>query len=273
MNIRAGFQSIVSTSWLLSISANDLKNLICGNLLHLNNNFNILDLFRIRKDDDVKENPILYSTFITIVNDDMNASDKRMFLKFVTGINKLPLPMSETIKIESPFLCFSNEEHALNLMRLPTAHTCFNTIELPNYVESMLELQYDGQTIDDLEQDGMKLSFLNKLKIHMKEKLMLAISNTDGSGYGLDEAVGNREAPNNNENVKQEEVQQEEVQELRRSVTIVRETEEPQPFVQEKIPREETPREETPRDEESDDSFGIGGLSDESDLDNLFDGF
>ena len=89
MNIRAGFQSIVSTSWLLSISANDLKKLICGNLLHLNNNFNILDLFRIRKDDDVKENPILYSTFITIVNDDMNASDKRMFLKFVTGMKFL----------------------------------------------------------------------------------------------------------------------------------------------------------------------------------------
>ena len=279
LDLRLGFQAIVSIGWLTSIgiAAQDLKVLVCGSIQASDHPFNIRELFRIRTDDDVKECPELLSTLFDIVGD-MNGLDKRMFLKFVTGIDKLPLPMSETIKIDSPFMCFSDEEHTMNLMRLPTAHTCFNTIELPNYVASLLELHYQGQSLDDLESDE-KTMFLARLKKHMKEKLLLAVLNTDGSGYGLDEGVGR-----NRELIQAKDTEEE--QETRHSVVIVRETttnkqiqekkeeEVKVEYTKEQTPREETPREETPRDEdESDASYDIPGLSDSDDLDDLFDGF
>ena len=279
LDLRLGFQAIVSIGWLTSIgiAAQDLKVLVCGSIQASDHPFNIRELFRIRTDDDVKECPELLSTLFDIVGD-MNGLDKRMFLKFVTGIDKLPLPMSETIKIDSPFMCFSDEEHTMNLMRLPTAHTCFNTIELPNYVASLLELHYQGQSLDDLESDE-KTMFLARLTKHMKEKLLLAVLNTDGSGYGLDEGVGR-----NRELIQAKDTEEE--QETRHSVVIVRETttnkqiqekkeeEVKVEYTKEQTPREETPREETPRDEdESDASYDIPGLSDSDDLDDLFDGF
>ena len=285
LDLRLGFQAIVSLGWLTSIgiTAPDLKVLVCGAIQASDHPFNIRELFRIRTDDDVKECPELLSTLFDIVGE-MNGMDKRMFLKFVTGIDKLPLPMSETMKIDSPFMCFSDEEHAMNLMRLPTAHTCFNTIELPNYVASLLELHYQGQSLDDLESDEQTI-FLARLKNHMKEKLLLAVLNTDGSGYGLDEGVGRNRELIQAKDTEEEPSTNENLHETRRSVVIVRETtstnekevedDDEVEHTKEQTPKEEMLQEETPRDEDESDasSYDIPGLSDSDDLDDLFDGF
>ena len=285
--LRHGFQTIVSTSWLSTIGVGplDLQLLICGNLVQ-DEHFNIRELFRIRQDDDVKDCPALFHALFSVV-DDLSAVNKRMFLKFVTGIDKLPLPGSETIKIDSPFMCFSDEEHAINLMRLPTAHTCFNTIEIPNYVASMLELQHDGSMLEELEEDTKEL-FLNQLRLHLKEKLILAVLNTDGGGYGLDEGVQNREeewrssAANTSSHTSGGGTSIGTTTNAGRpSVTIIREesheveVEQRQPVQQQQQQQESPPREETPREgEESEGSYDIPGLSDDdSDLDDLFAGF
>ena len=39
----------------------------------------------------------------------------------------------------------------LNFKRLPQAHTCINTLEIPNYLECMLELQHGGSSLEDLD--------------------------------------------------------------------------------------------------------------------------
>ena len=285
-----GFHSVVSASWLsvVGMSSADLKSLICGNLAK-DEDFQIRELFHIRTDNDVKECPELFDALFSVV-DTLDSKDKRAFLKFVTGIDKLPLPMSETIKIDSPFMCFSDEEHRINLQRLPTAHTCFNTLEVPNYLVSMLELQQSGAMLEDLEDSA---GFIKRFRSHLKDKLMLAIANVDGCGYGLDEGVRNREINTTGNTTATTTTTKgtaataatsdsdtganSAAMEVRPSVTIVRE--EPIPSRAQTTSREKAPREETPREEnygDSDDSYDIPGLGsddDGSDLDDLFDGF
>ena len=302
--LRVGFQSIVSTSWstTVNLSPSDLKMLICGNLSNPSDPFHLKDLFHIQTDNDVSENPELLNCFYKIVKE-FDPVYKRQFLKFVTGINKLPLPFSETIHIHSPFMCFSEQEHRTNVQRLPTAHTCFNTLEIPNYCTSLLELNYEGQTLNALNENERDI-FVEQLMEHMIQKLRLAIDCSDGSGYGLDEGVSQRNELtsttgstrneggsgdsgsgsnnninlNNNNNFDDDEKNENLSMQRTPSVTIVRDIQSTNKVeVKEVTPREETPREETPRglfDSDSDGSLDIPGLSDtDDDLDDLFDGF
>ena len=91
-------------------------------------------------DSDVSDNTTLQNALFGAISA-MSPQDKRLFLKFVTGVDKLPLPKTECLKIEAPGLCFSRAEFLEHWSRLPTAHTCFNTLEIPNYVECLLELE------------------------------------------------------------------------------------------------------------------------------------
>lgn len=62
-----------------------------------------------------------------------SADEKRQFLKFVTGSERLPAPLSESIKIELPFTPLGQDEWERMLGMVPQSHTCSNTLELPNY--------------------------------------------------------------------------------------------------------------------------------------------
>ena len=191
--LRTGFQSAVRLTWCKAVgmTAADLRLLVCGNVEGANDNrdFNVRDLFRLRLDDDVSDNAALQTALFGAINA-MSPTSKRMFLKFVTGVDKLPLPKTECLKIEAPGLCFSKEEFREQWSRLPTAHTCFNTLEIPNYADCLLELEYGGRAISEL--DDVE-TFEARLLEHVTRKLSIAIANTDGGGYGLDEAVRNRE--------------------------------------------------------------------------------
>ena len=63
------------------------------------------------------------------------------FLAFVTGSTRLPLPGSELLKIEAPFVALGAAEHRAMLGMLPQAHTCDNLLELPNYWQAMLQVR------------------------------------------------------------------------------------------------------------------------------------
>ena len=191
--LRTGFQSVVSIEWCkqVGMTASDLQLIICGNAKNenLSKDFNVREIFRLRMDEDFSDSPALQDALFEAI-DAMNPLEKRMFLKFVTGVDKLPLPKTEYLKIEAPGLCFSEEEFQKQWHRLPTAHTCFNTLELPNYAQSLLELEYGGQSFDEIVD---RKSFTSRLYQHMSNKLSIAIANTEGGGYGLDGAVKNRE--------------------------------------------------------------------------------
>lgn len=62
------------------------------------------------------------------------------FLFFVTASDRFPLPGSELLRVEVPFFPVTMKEHEKQLGMLPQAHTCNNTLELPNYWESLQTL-------------------------------------------------------------------------------------------------------------------------------------
>ncbi len=106
---------------------------------------------------------------------------KLQFLKFVTGSSRLPLPGSELLKVEAPFVAFGLAEHKVQLGMLPQAHTCDNLLELPNYWHALRQVrghaagQLDAGTQAALEAECLRI---------LDDRLTLAIT---CSGYGLDE--------------------------------------------------------------------------------------
>lgn len=65
--------------------------------------------------------------------DSLPPREKRLFVKFVTGTDRLPKPKTETIKVEMPGSPITEQDLRKAVMMLPEAHTCSNTLELPNY--------------------------------------------------------------------------------------------------------------------------------------------
>ena len=55
----------------------------------------------------------------------LNDEDKKNFLTFVTGTDRVPIDGLKTLK-------FNIQRHS-NVSNLPTAHTCFNVMLLPEY--------------------------------------------------------------------------------------------------------------------------------------------
>lgn len=70
---------------------------------------------------------------------------KLQLLLFVTGSSRLPLPGSELLKIEAPFVALGLAEHKAQLGMLPQAHTCDNLLELPNYWDALLQVRGGGE--------------------------------------------------------------------------------------------------------------------------------
>ena len=96
--------------------------------------------------------------------DNFDNERKRNFVKFITGIDKLPYQKSEVLRIEFPFMSFSIDEAKENYAKLPTAHTCTSTLELPNYLECLLKIKSIESMEDVLKDPAQKESIENELK-------------------------------------------------------------------------------------------------------------
>ena len=147
-------------------------------ILYENNqgSLKIDSVFRIAYDTEARrpENKPLRDALWTII-DSMKPTDKKLFLKFVCGSDKIGGPFEDQLSIVIPTLNFTREDHLKCLKSLPTAHTCTNTLEIPNYLSSLRYL-YPSQPEDRI---------LLSLKKIIEEKVVKAI--TYGSGqYGLD---------------------------------------------------------------------------------------
>ena len=115
----------------------DLATIVAGAAAQASRDLELPEVFVIDADEELHEGSralleCLYAHFKA-----WSVPEKRDFVKFVTGSDRLPLPGSEHMRIQLPFAPLNEQEHHQQLQRLPQAHTCDNVLELPNYWESL----------------------------------------------------------------------------------------------------------------------------------------
>eukprot|EP01138_Halocafeteria_seosinensis_P005423 gb/GECG01005544.1/.p1 GENE.gb/GECG01005544.1/~~gb/GECG01005544.1/.p1 ORF type:complete len:1295 (+),score=170.37 gb/GECG01005544.1/:1-3885(+) len=145
-----------------------------------NSTLSILKLFRVAYDAEARrpENKTLRDALWMCV-EGMRPAEKRQFIKFVCGSDKIGVPFENQLSVVIPSLSFTKEDHLQCLRQLPTAHTCTNTLELPNYLNS---LKYFHPHASE------ERVFL-QLKKTLRDKLMTAIEH-GAQQYGLDTLQG-----------------------------------------------------------------------------------
>ena len=173
--VRDGWDQMTNPAWWRNISGFDLRAMLC-NTHDEQGDFDVRDFFEIVMDDEMLNCKPLVKAFWDVVSQ-FSPEQKRQFLFFVTGVRTLPEKHTEQMRVELPFLAIGNEHHSVMSM-LPQAHTCTNTIEIPNYYDSKCAV------------DGRKCS-ASELCSLIEEKILLAISETQG--YELDAIEGAEE--------------------------------------------------------------------------------
>jgi hypothetical protein len=78
-------------------------------------------LYHVRYDDELEHCAPLREALWSVLDSWDNLS-KRKFLKFVTGVDTLPAPGMETLRIEVPFMCFTPSDYSKALATLPQSH-------------------------------------------------------------------------------------------------------------------------------------------------------
>ena len=183
-----GFKSVINSDMLTTTGATpfDFHKITLGGEGSINKNFQIRDIFKIATDSEMEDWPMLEEVFWNVI-ENFNLKQKRNFIKFVTGVDKLPYPKSEVLRIEMPFMSFSTSEARENYAKLPSAHTCTSTLEIPNYLECLLKTKNIDSMDSVLADNTMKISIEKELKLHIEKKLKFALDSLDGMGYGLDD--------------------------------------------------------------------------------------
>jgi len=172
--IRRGFWSLTEASYFDYVSASDLWHILCP-ADNVGKDINIRNIFKVVMDEEMTQCQLFAKAFWAVV-DGFSSDEKKLFLRFVTGLEAPPEPGTERLLIELPFSAFSKDEHIAMLDMLPQAHTCSNTLELPNYHDALKE---SGKVPEE------NISLLDKeLRRLLGEKLRLAIRET--AGYELD---------------------------------------------------------------------------------------
>eukprot|EP00873_Tetraselmis_striata_P013303 jgi/Tetstr1/433567/TSEL_022834.t1 len=118
-----GFHTMCSGPALRMFRAEELESLICGSC---SLNFDELERHTVYESGFTRESPSI-ANFWRVVHG-FSEEQKRLFLSFVTGSGRVPIKgLSD---LHPPFTITKNGPHS---ERLPTAHTCFNTLLLPTY--------------------------------------------------------------------------------------------------------------------------------------------
>jgi len=182
---RAGFEYALGSQGLQAlldhrVSAADLQDMVCGaaNPHDPASDFDISSLFRVVYSEEVSEQSQLLNAFWQVLSS-WSPAQKRLFLKFVTGVDTLPAPQTEPLVIELPFYAANTHQHKQILHMLPQSHTCSNTLELPNYYESFAFLA--AQESRAIREPS---TIYKKTCDILHQKLLMAVTDTDG--YGLD---------------------------------------------------------------------------------------
>jgi hypothetical protein len=178
IEIQNGFWSLATEKMLRGITPNDLRTIICPVESH-SSDVNIRRTFKVVMEEELAECPVFVDAFWNVV-DGLSKAEKRLFLVFVTGVEMPPEPGTEQLIIDTPFSAFSKDEHIEMLSKLPQAHTCTNTLELPNYHDALVE----SGTLGDNPEKIPPKTLATQLQRVLGEKLRLAIN--ESKGYELD---------------------------------------------------------------------------------------
>ncbi|PAA52986.1 hypothetical protein BOX15_Mlig009753g1 [Macrostomum lignano] len=117
-----GFHLVIDNSLLLQLFApTEIELLVCGSKTY---NFHELQKYT-QYDGGYTENSPIIAHFWKLVHT-MSDVDKRLLLEFVTGSDRVPLGGMKKMK-------FIIARQGPDTDRLPTAHTCFNVLLLPEY--------------------------------------------------------------------------------------------------------------------------------------------
>ncbi|CAK8995254.1 E3 ubiquitin-protein ligase ptr1 (HECT-type E3 ubiquitin transferase ptr1) (Poly(A)+ RNA transport protein 1) [Durusdinium trenchii] len=137
--VRAGFWSLVPATVVEDVTPSELRQIVCPTIVvREDTDMGLRQIFRVVFEDDVSECQPLVEAFHAVL-DALSKDEKKKFLMFVTGIEVPPEPGTEQLTVQMPFSAFTKDEHVEMLGKLPQAHTCTNTLELPNYYESLQE--------------------------------------------------------------------------------------------------------------------------------------
>lgn len=178
--VRSGFWSLIPPETLDAlddVTPAELRQIVCPTTV-VREDMGLRQIFRVVFEDDMSECQPLVEAFHAVL-DGLSNADKKKFLMFFTGIEVPPEPQTEQLTVQMPFSAFTKDEHVEMLGKLPQAHTCTNTLELPNYYESLQESgRYEPQ------EGKASRALMTELKNLMKERLHTAINETES--YELD---------------------------------------------------------------------------------------
>ena len=163
------------------LTPSQLAHAVCG-AADGDADFDLRTTFRIAlsEEDFVGYEPL--SEAVWAVLDRWSASEKRRFVKFVTGSDRLPPSGTEVITLQTAFV---DERRGASLGMLPQAHTCDNLLELPNYWRALCELR--GVPTDT--RGTAAASIVKELEKIVHQRLTTAVNECDV--YGLDEGGRN----------------------------------------------------------------------------------
>jgi E3 ubiquitin-protein ligase HUWE1 len=122
----SGFHAIIPRSFLSHFDAKELELLICGLP-----DIDFDDLRAHTTYSGYTATSDVIRSFWTVLNA-LDLQEKALFLQFVTGTSKVPLGGFKSLQGMEGTQHFSVHK-AYNTALLPTAHTCFNQLDLPNY--------------------------------------------------------------------------------------------------------------------------------------------
>ncbi|CAF5037282.1 unnamed protein product [Rotaria sp. Silwood1] len=134
--IRQGLCSIIPYGCLTLFTANELEEAVCGK--------GEIDVALLKRNTvylgDYNENSPHIQQFWTIINEMFDESQKKLFLIFVWGRSTLPI-LDKDFKSKFKIQTISHDDnHQIDQM-LPRAHTCFFTLDLPEY--STTDIMYE----------------------------------------------------------------------------------------------------------------------------------
>ncbi|KAG7398237.1 hypothetical protein PHYBOEH_011410 [Phytophthora boehmeriae] len=177
--IRQGFSRVIPVEQVgrVGMTGEDLASVIYGDSSDRGGEeFTVSTVFRIAADPDFTSCRPLSKAFWQTVNN-YEPHMKRKFIKFVTGVDTLPLAGTEFLRIEMPFTAISADDHKKSLGMLPQAHTCDNTLELPHYWKALCWRNQHNEHEADSDLEAELIALLRK-------KLQDAVEYS--CGYGLD---------------------------------------------------------------------------------------
>eukprot|EP01052_Picozoa_sp_SAG31_P017348 SAG31_NODE_1183_length_9510_cov_43.257040_6_plen_259_part_00 len=198
-SVGEGLQSALSERELqeFSVGPAELRELLCGPISSVDPlaapTFSLRGTFLVMEDAELKETPALQKALWRVLDEFEPMSRRRKLLEFLTGVDRLPAQGTEPLRIEMPFTCFGLSAKRQALRQLPQAHTCTNTLELPNYWDALNQVEAEDKRPLDAAavgfSDGIPPGWVegaaeDRLTALLRLKLITAV---DGcSGYGLD---------------------------------------------------------------------------------------